>query len=65
MTASGMRPINYEGIEMFANVEMARRFGANAFYGGSYVSESLVSVLTEVEEAFESARNDPEFVKAL
>ena len=65
MTASGMRPINYEGIEMFANVEMARRFGSNAFYGGSYVSESLVSVLTEVEEAFESARNDPGFVKAL
>ncbi|WP_345541396.1 tryptophan synthase subunit beta [Variovorax defluvii] len=44
---------------------MTRRFGAHAFYGGSYVSESLVGVLAEVEAAFRTARSDPAFVQAL
>ncbi len=50
---------------MFAKFEMSRNFGQDAFYGGSYVSESLVSVLEEVEDAFEAARHDPDFTKSL
>ncbi|WP_178116194.1 tryptophan synthase subunit beta [Pseudomonas sp. LD120] len=49
---------------MFAEVELIRKFGAGEF-GGSYVSESLVSVLEEVEKAFDEARHDPEFVTEL
>ncbi|QRI93349.1 tryptophan synthase subunit beta [Delftia lacustris] len=40
------------------------RFGAGQ-YGGSYVSESLVSVLAEVDAAFRDARRDPAFLDAL
>lgn len=49
---------------MFANVELVRRFGAGRF-GGSYVSESLVSVLAEIHEAFESALQDKNFHHSL
>lgn len=41
-------------------MELVRKFGAGEF-GGSYVSESLVSILTEVHEAFECARRDSKF----
>lgn len=47
---------------MFADVELVRKFGHGQF-GGSFVSESLVGVLTEVHEAFENARSDPAFVE--
>lgn len=45
---------------MFADVKLMERFGAGQ-YGGSYVSESLVSVLAEVDAAFRDARRDPAF----
>jgi tryptophan synthase beta subunit len=32
-------------------------------FGGQYVSESLMNTLTEVDEAFEEAIHDPEFLK--
>ena len=49
---------------MFADVKLMERFGAGQ-YGGSYVSESLVSVLAEVDAAFRDARRDPAFLDAL
>ncbi len=49
---------------MFASVELVRRFGAGN-YGGSYVSESLVSVLAEVHDAFLEARDATDFQDAL
>lgn len=49
---------------MFAEVELLRKFGAGEF-GGSYVSESLVSVLAEVRDAFDEARRDPVFINEL
>ena len=50
---------------MFAQFNISRNFGSNSFYGGAYVSESLVCVLKEVEIAFEAARRDPDFIKDL
>ncbi|WP_059411893.1 tryptophan synthase subunit beta [Cupriavidus basilensis] len=49
---------------MFVNVELRKYFGPGAF-GGSFISESLVSVLQEVQEAFDGARRDPLFLGEL
>ena len=38
------------------------RFGA---YGGQFVPETLMTPLAELEEAYEQAKNDPEFQKEL
>ena len=32
-------------------------------YGGQFVSESLMNTLNEIDEAFETAIHDPEFIK--
>ena len=32
-------------------------------YGGQFVSESLMNTLNEIDEAFEEAIRDPEFMK--
>jgi tryptophan synthase beta chain len=49
---------------MFADMELVRRFGRGQ-YGGSYVSESLVSVLAEVHDAFLEARDATDFQNSL
>lgn len=49
---------------MFAEIELVEKFGMGRF-GGSFVSESLVSVLEEVRVAFNDARRDPAFSQAL
>ncbi|HEX6705271.1 MAG TPA: tryptophan synthase subunit beta [Albitalea sp.] len=49
---------------MFADIELRRSFGRRE-HGGLFVSESLVSVLDEVRQGFQAARNDPSFVAEL
>ena len=34
-------------------------------YGGQYVAESLMNTLNEIDEAFEEAIKDPEFIEQM
>lgn len=46
------------------NVDLNKK-GKFGIYGGQYAPETLMRALEELEEAYESAKNDPEFVKEL
>jgi tryptophan synthase len=53
-------PLEGHDLEVKAGEKMPSRFG---LFGGAYVPESLVDCLSELEDAYVKARNDPEFWK--